>query len=150
MTASEGWSQASLVPLVRGIPSDGVLDLVLVAEPPSQTMPAAGFAPVEALLPVQPGLPFRGVRLRSATNVVALRQLPGHAEAAPPAEDCRLCVGRRLAGPGVAGDTVAQGALPPGTRVIRPEDGIADMQPNPNRLTLLLSDDGLVAEAVWH
>ena len=152
VAASEGWNRASLIPLVRGIPSDGVLDLVLVAEPPAQTMPATGFAPVEALLPVQPGHPYRGVRVRSATNVVALRQLPGHAGMASPAEDCRQCVGRRLAGPGAAagGDTVAQGTLPPGARVIRPEDGIADLQPNPNRLTLLLGDDGRITEAVWH
>ena len=67
-----------------------------------------------ALLP----LPYRGVRVRSATNVVALRQFSCHVEAAPPAEDCHLCVGRRLAGPGAVtdGETVAQGLLPPGAR----------------------------------
>jgi hypothetical protein len=152
VVTSESWGRASLVPLVRGAPSDGVLDLVLVAEPPTETMPAAGFVPVEAYLPVQPDHPYRGVRVRSATNVIAVRQMPGRAEAAGPVEDCRQCVGRSLAGPGAApgGDAIAPGTLPPGTRVIRPEEGIADLHPDPNRLTLLLGDDGHVTEAVWH
>ncbi len=151
VVSSGGWGQASLIPLVRGTPSDGVLDLVLVAEPPSETMPASGFAPIMATLQVDTAHPYRAVRVRSANNVLAVRQMPGQAQVAAPQTDCHACAGHRLAPAGAtaAADDIAPAALPPGTRIIRPEDGITDLQPNPNRLTLLLGEDGLISEAVW-
>lgn len=151
VVSSAGWQNPSLIPLVRGTPPDGVLDLVLVAQPPSETMPAAGFVEVQTILSVDTAHPYRAVRVRAATNVIAVRKLPGHAEAAAPQTDCHACIGHRLAAAGAAttGDEIAAAALPAGTRVLRPEDGLADLQPNPNRLTVLLGDDGRITEAVW-
>jgi hypothetical protein len=151
LVSSEGWGEPTLIPLVRGNPPDGILDLVLVAEPPTETMPATGFVPVEATLHVEASHPYRGVRVRSAHNVVVLRQLPGSTEVPPPSGDCGACVGHKLVttgAPAAAGDIVP-GKLPPVTRILKPEDGIANLTPNPNRLTLLLGDDGRITEAVW-
>ena len=148
MAATSGWREPTLVPLSRGVPPDGVLDIVLVAEPPPETMAATGFAPVMALLLVAQDHPYSGVRVRAATNVLAVAKLPGTAEAGQVGEDCRACVGRTLgdtAGPGM----VSRAALPKGTRVLGPADPFPDAEPNPNRLTLLVGTDGKVSEAVW-
>ncbi len=148
MTTTAGWQEPTLVPLSRGVPPDGILDVILVAEPPPEAMAATGFAPVNAVLLIEREHPYRGVRVRSSTNVLTVAGLPGKAEAAPAGEDCHACIGRTLgdtAGP----DTVARGALPKGTRVLGPADPFPDVAPDPNRLTLLVGADGKVSEAVW-
>ena len=48
-----------------------------------------------------------------------------------------------------AGDIVREADLPWVLRIIRPTDGIADCIADPNRLTLILSEDGKIADAAW-
>ena len=146
IATTEGWREPTLVPLTRGTPSDGVLDLVMVAEPPPEAMAATGFVPLDATLKVEANHPYRGVRVRAATNVATVAKLPGKVDVAPPTDDCRTCVGRVL---GTGPDAIARDALPKGTRILGPTDPFADVSPNPNRLTLLIGDDGKIIEAVW-
>src|SRR5579862_5183176 len=77
MVSSEGWSSGTLVPLTHGSPIDGVLDLVFVGEAPSESAAPTSFAPFQAVLPISPDHPFKAVRVRSATNTLTLKQLPG-------------------------------------------------------------------------
>ena len=44
---------------------------------------------------------------------------------------------------------VRQEDLPKVLRVIRPTDGIRGADPDPNRLTLMLDDKGIIVEAFW-
>jgi hypothetical protein len=111
---------------------------------------------VEAILPVEANHPYKGVRVRSSTNAVALKTLPGYAEAAAPKEDCAKCVGKYFvakgANPpaGVAADNVVREAdLAWPLRVIKPTDGIPSYGFDPNRLTLVLSEDGRIVDAAW-
>ena len=39
--------------------------------------------------------------------------------------------------------------LPPNLRVLRPADGLGRLDADPNRLTLVLGDDGRVSIAMW-
>jgi hypothetical protein len=152
---TKGWSNAALFPITQGTPSDGILDLVLVATPPSDHAPQ-GFDQIEAILPVDTGHPYKGVRVRSANNAVTVKTLPGSAQAKGPSEDCSKCVGKHFVAKGAAapggvavGDIVKQDDLPANVRIIRPTDGIGDMQSDPNRLTLVIGDDGKIVDAAW-
>ena len=78
--------------------------------------------------------------------MATVAKLPGKVDVAPPTDDCRTCVGRVL---GTGPDAIARDALPKGTRILGPTDPFADVSPNPNRLTLLIGDDGKIIEAVW-
>ena len=147
MASSAGWQEPVLVPLVRGVPSDGVLDLVLVAEPPPEAMPATGFASTDAVLLVEQNHPYRAVRVRSATNVLTLHALTGKVEAAIPVDDCHNCVGQPLATGGA--DAISRDKLPKDTRILSPSEPFTDVRPDPNRLTLLIGDDGKIIEAMW-
>lgn len=147
IASSDGWNEATLVPLVHGAPSDGVLDLVLVAEPPPEAMPANGFLHMEATLLVEENHPYKAVRVRTATNVITQHSLSGKAEAPVTITDCHDCIGRPLAKNGA--DGVKPESLPKGTRILSPTDPFDDVQPNPNRLTLLIGDDGKIIEAMW-
>ena len=52
--------------------------------------------------------------------------------------------------PGVAaGDLVQEKDLPPNVRVIRPADGLPKLDVDPNRLTLVLGDNGRISVALW-
>ncbi len=104
--------------------------------------------PVEAVLLVEQNHSYRGVRIRSATNVLAVANLPGQADAATAGEDCHACVGRTL-GDTAGRNTVLRAGLPKGSRVLGPTYPFPDLEPKPNRLTLLVGDDGRVSEAVW-
>ncbi len=147
IASTDGWQKPVLVPLVRGAPSDGVLDLVLVAEPPPEAMPATGFKTIEAVLLVEENHPYRAVRVRSASNVVALHALTGKAETPVSANDCHACIGHPIVAS--ATDGIGRDSLPKGTRILLPTDPFGDVQPDPNRLTLLVGDDGNVIEAMW-
>jgi hypothetical protein len=156
LTSSEGWTDAMLVPLTRGTPADGVLDMVLVAEPPPDAAGAAGRSPIQAVLLLAPDHPFKAVRVRGASNAVTLRGMPGFAEAKASATVCDPCVGKNFlakgatAPAGIAADQIVREEdLPPNTRVVRPNGGISDMHADPNRLTLVLGDDGRILDAVW-
>ena len=147
IASSDGWNEATLVPLVHGAPSDGVLDLVLVAEPPPEAMPANGFLHMEATLLIEENHPYKAIRVRTATNVITLHSLSGKAEAPVAVADCHDCIGRPLAKNGA--DGVKPESLPQGTRILSPTDPFDDVLPNPNRLTLLIGDDGKIIEAMW-
>jgi hypothetical protein len=156
LTSSQGWEEAELVPLTRGTPKDGMLELMFVARAPSEAMEASGFEPIEAIFPIENSHPFKGVNVHGATESVTLTQLPGYAEGKTSAEDCSKCVGKVFVAKGgsapagkSASDVVKEEQLPPLSRVIKHSDGIASAESNPNRLTLVLSKDGTITSAIW-
>lgn len=156
VASSVGWEEAELVPLTRGVPADGVLQLVLVARAPTEVMDAKGFEVVEAIFPLEPAHPFKGVNVHSATDSVAVTQLPGYAESKFSAEDCSQCVGKTFVprgahAPAGVAETglVHEERLPSNTRVVKHSDGVSSAESDPNRLTLILGKDGRVTAAVW-
>ncbi len=155
LASSGAWTSPQLVPLTRGTPADGILDMILLAVPPAEYVKAESFMPMDTILPIGKDHPFKGIRIRSATNALTLKALPGSAEAKGP-EDCGKCVGKYFVAKGAsapagvaAGDQIKEESLPPLLRIIKPTDGIAMLDPNPNRLTLVLGEDGRIADAVW-
>ena len=156
LVTSDTWGEPHLLPISRGEPIDGVLDLIFQAHAPTGAAPLGPFMVVEAILPVESGHPYKGVRVRSGTNAVTLKTLPGYAETAAPKEDCAKCVGKffvaKGANPpaGAAADTVVREAdLPWPLRIIKPTDGIPNYAFDPNRLTLVLGEDGKIVDGAW-
>ena len=84
LATSNGWGEPHLLPITHGEPLDGILDLIFQAHAPSGAAGLGPFMVVEATLPVVANHPYKGVRVRSSTNVVTLKTLPGYAEAAAP------------------------------------------------------------------
>jgi len=111
---------------------------------------------VDALLPLGHQHPYKAIRVRSAANALTLKTLPGYAEVKKLKNDCSNCLGKYF---------VAKGGTSPGgvsadnivkeedllweVRVIRPNQGIASYTVNPNRLTLVLTEDGRISDAAW-
>jgi hypothetical protein len=156
LASTEGWEEAELVPLTRGSPKDGMLELVFVARAPAQAMEATGFEPIEAILPIETNHPFKGVNVHSASESVTLLQLPGYVEGKGAGEDCSKCVGKLFVAKGAsvpsgksAAEVIKEEQLPPVTRVIKHSDGIPSADSNPNRLTLVLARDGTINSAIW-
>jgi hypothetical protein len=156
LTTTGGWSDGTLLPLTDSPPADGVLDVVFVAQPPSKAAGAGRHEPIQALLPLSADHPFNAIRVRSATNAIVLRKFPGFTEASPSVVVCGACVGKLLLAKGatppagVAADQIVREEdLPARTRIIRPEDGISDMRANPNRLTVVLGENGRILSAGW-
>ncbi len=153
--SSAGWEEAELVPLTRGVPADGILQLIFVARAPGEAVEASGFESVEAIFPLETDHPFKGVNVHGALESVTVTSLPGYAEGKAGSEDCAKCVGKYFLARGSsaagkpAGEVVREEQLPGLLRVIRPGDGIASTDSNPNRLTLILNKDGRIATAVW-
>jgi hypothetical protein len=156
LTSADGWSDGELVPLTRGTPPDGVLDLVFVAAAPPESAAPMGYMPMHAVLPLSVDFPVKAVRVRSATNSVLLKDLQGAAEARAPIEPCKDCIGRHFVAKGAAvpsgmneNQVLRADDLPPDSRIIRATDGIADVHRDPDRLTILLGEDDRVVDAVW-
>ena len=156
VASSPGWEEAELVPLSRGIPADGMLELIMIARAPQDAADAKGFEEVEAIFPLETNHPFKGVNVHSASNSVSVTQLPGYAEGKTPAEDCSKCVGKTFVAKGAsvpagksASELVREEQLPAATRIVRPTEGISSADSNPNRLTLILNKDGKITAAVW-
>ena len=156
LASSSGWEEAELVPLTRGAPLDGMLELVLVAQAPAEAREATGFEAIEAIFPLETGHPFKGVNVHSASDSVTLTQLPGYAEGKAAGEDCAKCVGKMFVAKGAAApagksaaEVVKEEQLPPNTRVIKHSDGIPTADSNPNRLTLVLNKEGRITTAIW-
>jgi hypothetical protein len=156
LTSADGWTAGTLVPISRGTPIDGVLDLVFVAQAPQDSAATTGFAPIYAMLPLDAGHPYTAIRVRGASNTVMLKTLPGYVEAKSPSEACNPCVGKQFVAKGAAApagtpasEVVQEEKLPAHVRVLRPADGVDDMRPNPNRLTLVIGEDGRIVDAVW-
>jgi hypothetical protein len=155
LTTTDGWQNGTLVPLTSGTPADGVLDLVFVALAPEDASAPGSYGPIQAVLPV-PEMPFKAVRVRSATNTLTLKDLNGYVEAKGPTETCGPCVGKQFVAKGAtapagvaADDTVHEEDLPANARILKPTDGITDMRPNPNRLTIVIGEDGRIVDAIW-
>jgi len=156
LVTSSAWHSPHLLPINSGVGPDGVLELIFQATPPSTPSPLEAFMPIEAMLPVAEDHPYKAIRVRSGSNAITLKTLPGYAELKTPEDDCSKCLGKYF---------VAKGATPPAgvaktdivreedlhyvLRIIRPTDGIANYTLDPNRLTLVLSDDGRIADAAW-
>jgi hypothetical protein len=156
LVTSSAWGAPHLVPITRGEPVDGILDLIFQGAVPSSPAPLGPFMSFEALLPVAPGHPYKGVRVRSGTNAIVVKTLPGFAEAAPPKEDCAKCRGKffvakgATAPAGAAADSIVREAdLPYVLRVIKPTDGLPSYAFDPNRLTIVLSEDNRIVDAAW-
>jgi hypothetical protein len=155
LTTTDGWQNGTLVPLTSGTPADGVLDLVFVAQAPADASAPGSYGPIQAVLPV-PEMPFKAVRVRSATNTLTLKDVNGYVEAKGPTETCGPCVGKQFVAKGAtapagvaADDTVREEDLPANTRILKPTDGITDMRANPNRLTIVIGEDGRIVDAIW-
>src|SRR5690349_6288078 len=54
------WSQPHLIPITQGEPRDGMLDLIFQASAPAGAAGLGPFMPVEAILPVESGHPYKG------------------------------------------------------------------------------------------
>jgi hypothetical protein len=153
LVASAGWDSPQLVPTYAGKPFDDVLDLQFIATAPGESQLAGGFAVVSAVLPFEPGRSFKGVRVRGAENAIFVQQVPGSNRSVVKANDCKDCLGKKFAAagqsqPGEQG-VVRQEDLPKVLRVIRPSDGIRGTDQDPNRLTLITDDQGIIVEAYW-
>lgn len=156
LASTAGWEEAELIPLTRGAPTDGMLELVLVARAPAEALDARGFEEVEAIFPLEPNHPFKGVNVHSASESVAVTELPGYSELKHAAEDCSKCVGKTFVARGApapagksASDLVHEEQLPPATRIVRPSEGLPNADSNPNRLTIILNKEGKITTAVW-
>lgn len=156
LVTGSNWSQPHLVPITQGPPRDGMLDLIFQASAPAGAAELGPFMPVDAILPIETGHPYKGVRVRGGNNAISLKAIPGYAEAAAPKEDCAKCIGKFFAAKGAsppagaAGDNVVREAdLPYALRIIKPTDGIPSYAVDPNRLTLLLSEDGRIVDGAW-
>lgn len=156
VASSPGWEEAELVPLSRGIPADGMLELIMVARAPGDASDAKGFEEVEAIFPLETNHPFKGVNVHSASDSVSVTQLPGYAEGKALVEDCSKCVGKTFVAKGAAtpagksaAELVREEQLPGATRIVRPAEGIPSADSNPNRLTLIVNKEGRITAAVW-
>jgi hypothetical protein len=156
LVSSSDWAEPHLLPINHGDPVDGMLNLIFQANSPASVVPLGPFMVVEALLPIENGHPYKGIIVRSGTNAIAVKTLPGYAEITPPKEDCSKCRGKYFQAKGapapagaVAADIVREEDLPYALRIIRPTDGIPNYVMDPNRLTLVLSEDGRIADAAW-
>jgi hypothetical protein len=153
---STAWTSPHLIPLTRGEPIDGVLDLLFEANGPTSPVEIGPFMPIEALLPIASGYPYKGVRVRASVNAIAVKEVPGYAEVPGPKNDCSKCLGKYFVAKGAnppagvpADGIVREADLPWTLRIIKPTDGIASYVSDPNRLTLVLSEDGRIVDAGW-
>ena len=156
LTTSQNWGQPHLIPITQGESRDGMLDLIFMSVAPPNAQLLGAFMPVEAILPVESGHPYKGVRVRGGYNALSLKQIPGYAEVAAPKQDCSKCLGKFFVAKGgtapagaTADNTVKEEDLPYTLRVIKPTDGIPNYAFDPNRLTLVLSEDGRIVDAAW-
>jgi hypothetical protein len=156
LTTSSAWTNPHLVPITRGEPIDGVLDLLFEANGPNGSVEIGPFMPIDAILPVEKGYPYKGVRVRASSNALTLKQLPGYAEVPGPKNDCSKCLGKYFVAKGAnppanvpADGIVHETDLPWTLRIIKPTDGIASYANDPNRLNLVLSEDGRIVDAGW-
>ncbi len=138
LVSTEGWESAELVPITKGIPSDGVLDLMLVAEAPGDSTVPTSYPEIEAIFAIEPGHPFKGVRVHGAANRVVLKNFPGYTEAGDPPKGCVACSGKlfvargQSAPAGRAAETVVhEEDLPRNLRIIHENEGIGSLDSDP-------------------
>lgn len=156
LASTNGWESVQLVPMTKGVPADGILDLMLIGEAPSDDSTPIAYPTVEAIFTIEPGHPFQGVRIHGAENSVAVKALPGYAEAVARPIDCSGCVGKYFVGkgegipPGRAKETIVrEEELPRNLRILRDSQGIGRLYSDPNRMTVLLNSDKKIVMAIW-
>ncbi len=156
LVTSKGWSQPNLIPINQGTPIDGVLDLLFEATSPAAPAGLGEWMEIDALLPLGHQHPYKAVRVRSGSNALTLKTLPGYAEVKKLKNDCSGCLGKYFVAKGgttptgVAADNIVKEEdLLWEVRVIKPNQGIANYTVNPNRLTLVLTEDGRISDAAW-
>jgi hypothetical protein len=153
LSSTDSWSEPQLVAVSRGPSADGMLDLLLVGRAPDEASNATKFGTLEAVFVIEPGHPYKGIRVRSATNTVKLERLPGYAEASGRDLDCSSCLGKYYVAKGGSApsgkDVVREEDLPATTRVLKESDGIRKLDTDPNRLTLILGPGDQIVQAFW-
>jgi hypothetical protein len=156
LVSTEGWESAELVPITKGVPADGILELAFIAEAPADSTAPTSYPEIEAVFTIEPGHPFKGVRVHGAANRVVLQTFPGYAETSAPPRDCVSCAGKYFVRKGEAvpanrkpDSIVREEDLPRKLRVIRESDGIGSLDSDPNRMTLLLDEKGEITTAMW-
>jgi hypothetical protein len=156
LVSSSDWRAPTLIPITEGRPVDGVLDLLLQAQAPQKPGALGAFMEVDAILPLGHEHPYKAVRVRSASNALTLKELPGHAEVKKLKNDCGQCIGKHFVAKGEtppanvpASDILREEDLLWQVRVIKPRDGIHSYTLDPNRLTLVLAEDGRIVDAAW-
>ncbi len=157
LVSSEGWEEAELVPLTRGVPEDGILELVFIAKAPAQATEATGFETVEAIFPLEPNHPFKGVNIHSAQEALLLTQMPGFVDGPPlrvmtagnVLESISWQKGRAPRPEKKAAEVMREEQLPPNTHVIKAGDGVGKGDSDPNRLTIIVNAAGKITAAVW-
>jgi len=156
VSSTDAWDSPEIVPLTHTPSGDGVLELLFIARSPGEGMDPTPFGTLEAVFIIEPGHPYKGIRVRGASNSLLLAKLPGVVEAAAPKQDCTGCVGKRFVAKGAAapagvasGDLVKEEDLGANVRVIKASEGMPKLDTDPNRLTLVVGDDGKIALAVW-
>src|SRR5712692_3333257 len=124
LVSSQGWTSPQLVPFFYGKPADDILDLQFIAASPQQSQKAEGFVPVSAMFTLEPGHPYKGVRVRAGANALAIKQIPGTAQETVKADDCKQCIGKKFGEKGKAAagtaNVVREEDLPRGFRTIAP------------------------------
>ena len=157
LVAIDGWESAELIPLTKGKPVDGFLDLAMVARPPTENITLEKYGNIEAVFVLEPGHPFQGVRVHGASNRVVLKAVPGYVEAAAPPELCSACTGKYFVPKGEAVPTgrkaetvVHEETLPHNHRVLRDSEGLGSLDSDPNRMTLLVDDSGQIIAVMWN
>ncbi len=157
LASTDGWESIELVPMSKGVPTDGILDLMLIGEAPTDSSAPIAYPTVEATFTIEPGHPFLGVRVHGAENSVMVKALPGYAEAATRPIDCSNCVGKVLRAQGRScfclvarkETIVREEDLPHNLRVLRDSDGVGSLYSDPNRMTVFLDDNKKIVMAMW-
>ncbi len=156
LTSTEGWESGELVPLTKGTPADGVLDLAFVATAPEDNTAPSAYPVIEAVFAIEPGHPFKGVRVHGAANGISLANFPGYAEADGRPRDCTGCIGKYLLRKGGAlpanqtqSSVVREEELPKNVRILRDSEGIGSLDSDPNRMTLVVNEKGEIVIALW-
>jgi hypothetical protein len=156
ITSSDGWESGELVPMTKGTPNDGILDLAFIAQAPTEASAPSKNPTIEAVFTLEEGHPFHAVRVYGATNRLVLKQIPGYIESTDAPIDCSDCVGKYFvakgesAPSGVSADQIVkEETLPKTAHVIKGDDGIGKLDSDPNRLTIVLGESGKIIIAVW-
>jgi hypothetical protein len=156
VTSSDGWESGELVPMTKGTPDDGVLDLAFIAQAPTEASAPSKNPTIEAIFTLEEGHPFHAVRVYGATNRLVLKQIPGYIESTDAPIDCSECVGKYYVAKGDnppagvnADQIVREETLPKTAHVIKADEGIGKLDSDPNRLTLVLGESGKIIIAVW-
>ncbi|MEJ0047827.1 MAG: hypothetical protein WDN04_18185 [Rhodospirillales bacterium] len=94
--------------------------------------------------------------MHAASQALTLKSVPGYAELKPFKEDCSKCVGKHFVARGSTSpagkseaEIVKEENLPPHVRIIKPTDGVPGADTDPNRMTIVVGEDGRIVSAIW-